>query len=108
MAKKIQWAVRTPRVSVRRRTTWADERYAPGHVETVDEFFKRGGTITYGPASVSQDRLDWPSLIASALGQSADDVARGFAWSDLTSPVREAIASQSRGSLVFAQQETWE
>ena len=108
MAKKkaphTLWARRT-HVSLRIRRPEMDERYAPGHVESVAEFVQRGGIVTRVAASVSQDRLDWPSLIASALGESAEDIERGFAWSDLDAPVRDAIAGQDRGSLVFETEE---
>jgi hypothetical protein len=88
-------------------TAWANERYAPGHVETLDEYLNRGGVITRVGASVSADRLDWPTLMATVLGESADDIARGFAWSDVDREVRDAIDGADRGSLVFEQQETW-
>jgi len=106
MAKKYnQFWGRRVRPSRRVRLPEMDERYEKGHVESVAEFINRGGIVTRVPASVSQDRLDWPSLIASALGESADDIARGFAWDDLNRTVRDAIAGQNRGSLSFDIQE---
>ena len=95
----------TRKAPQRQRTAWADERYTAGHIESVAEYLTRGGSITRVSPCVSQDRLDWPSLIASALGESAEDIERGFAWSDLDAPVRDYIAGQDRGSLVFETEE---
>jgi len=95
----------TRKATQRQRTAWADERYTAGHVESVAEFVHARRVVTRVAASVSQDRLDWPSLIASALGESAEDIERGFAWSDLDAPVRDYIAGQHRGSLVFETEE---
>ncbi len=99
-----QWA-RGRRPSLRQSLRWANRQYEPGHVETPDEFLARGGVVTQVSAGVSADRLAWPSMVAIALGESAEDVDRGFAWADLNRSVRDHLAGQDRGSLVFDIQE---
>ena len=108
MAKRNDaWATYPVRRSLHRRLREMDERYAPGHVETLDEFVTRGGQIQRVKAGVSADRVEWPALTATVLGERDEDIDRGFAWSDLNREVRDAIDGADRGSLVFEQQETW-
>ena len=109
-SKKVSqspWAhwVRGRRPSLRKSLDWANEKYDRGHVESIDEFLARGGAIQRVMAGVSADRLEWPSMVATVLGESAEDVDRGFAWADIDRSARDHIAGQDRGSLVFDTQE---
>ena len=101
------WATYPVRRSARQRLPHMDERYAPGHVETVEEFLVRGGQIQRVAAGVSADRLEWPTLTATLLGERDEDIDRGFAWADVNRNVREAVDADANGSLVFGQEETW-
>lgn len=78
-----------------------DERYDAGHVETIYEYLNRGGSIVTVAPGISADRLEWPSLVSTILGESPCDIDRGFAWADLDGSTREALATREHGSLMF-------
>lgn len=90
-----------------KKTYKRDERYAKVRIESPAEFLARGGTIQRVPAGVSADRVEWSTMVARLLGESAEDVDRGFAWADIDRSVRDHIAGQERGSFVFDIQEEY-
>ncbi len=90
-----------------KKTYQRDERYAKVHIESPAEFLARGGTIQRVPAGVSADRVEWSTMVARLLGESAEDVDRGFAWADINRSVRDHIAGHDRGSFVFDIQEEY-
>jgi len=65
--------------------------YAPGYVETVEQFLARGGTITRVPAGHSRHLTEEQTLLAILNSGTDEDAHRGFAWSDLVTDLRARV-----------------
>lgn len=73
-----------------KRTPWATERYAPGHKETPEEYFLRGGCVTHVTTrGISRHLLEEQSLVNWICGGTEEDQVRGFAWAEIPPDVRQ-------------------
>jgi len=65
--------------------------YAPGYVETVEQFLARGGTITRVPVGHSRHLTEEQTLLVILNSGTDEDANRGFAWSDLVTDLRARV-----------------